>query len=195
MNPHFLFNALNTVNEYIVLQDERKANQYLTEFSTLMRMILENSQKDLIPIQDEIDVSRKYLELEHQRFNENFDYVIDIQGELPTGLLMPPLMLQPYLENAIWHGLRYKKDKGQLNFIVQFTGQHVKVKIADDGIGRSQSKAMKTSNQKLYKSTGMQNTGKRMELINKLYNQNIDLKITNLNPALEECGTLVEINI
>jgi hypothetical protein len=193
MNPHFLFNALNTVNEYIVLQDERKANQYLTEFSALMRMILENSQRDLIPIADEIEGCRKYIELEHRRFEDKFEYQIEISEHLPSNLMVPPLLFQPYLENAIWHGLRYKNGKGRLKFKVEVKDDRVMASIKDNGIGRKKSMDMKTANQKLYKSTGIQNTGKRMQLINEIYNKSIKLNIENLEEGKEECGTQVEI--
>ena len=195
MNPHFLFNALNTVNEYIVMQDERKANQYLTDFSGLMRLVLENSQKDLISLQEEIEVSRRYLELEHQRFEDKFNYHVEIKGELPVDLMVPPLLFQPYLENAIWHGLRYKETIGQLDFIVTPTNGGAEVVIEDNGIGRKQSELRKTKNQKLYQSTGLKNTGKRMEIINDIFGQNIQLTVTDKNEAGSDVGTRIMINL
>ena len=194
MNPHFLFNALNTVNEYIVLQDERKANQFLSDFSGLMRKVLENSQKDLISLEDEIEVSQKYLELEHRRFEDKFDFVIDIDSDVPSGLMVPPLLFQPYLENAIWHGLRSKEGKGQLIFSIKRSTGFVEATIEDNGIGRNMSLALKTKNQKMNQSTGLKNTAKRMELINEVFNKSIRLEINDLDAAAQT-GTSVSIKI
>ncbi len=195
MNPHFLFNALNTVNEYIITQDERSANQYLTDFSSLMRHILDNSQKDLIPLHDELHVSRLYLELEHRRFSDHFDFNIEVDDDLPDDLQLPPLTLQPFLENAIWHGLRYKKEKGTLFFNIKNSNTGVVIRIIDNGIGRLKSKELKTQNQKLRKSTGLSNTTKRIQLVNRLYNTNMHLYIMDAFPSSEDVGTEIKIEL
>lgn len=192
MNPHFLFNALNTVNEYIAVQDERKANQYLTDFSALMRLVLENSQKDLIPLEEEIEASKRYLELEHRRFETKFDYTIEVDEDISKEIMVPPLLFQPYIENAIWHGLRYKEEKGHLYFKINTKNGRVEIIIEDDGIGRKRSQELKTKNQKLYQSTGLKNTGKRMELINEVFDQQIEL---NISDREHDSGTIVQVLI
>ena len=113
MNPHFIFNALNSVNGYIAKNDERKANRYLSDFSILMRAVLENSEKDFIPLNKEIELLQLYLKLEHSRFSDKFSYDIQIDSQVKiTEFNIPPMLLQPYVENAIWHGLRYKEEIG-----------------------------------------------------------------------------------
>lgn len=196
MNPHFIFNALNTVNEYIVTQDERKANQYLTDFSSLMRRVLQNSQKDLIPLSEELEMTKLYIELEHRRFSDKFDFDIHIPNHFSREIMVPPLLFQPYIENAIWHGLRYRDGSGALAFDVREVDEKIEVQIVDNGIGRQNSMQRKTKNQKQHKSTGLQNTGKRLELINSLYQQQISLHIDDVDKVDRESpGTRVVITI
>src|SRR5690606_30144780 len=115
MNPHFIFNALNSVNNYIAKSDERSANRFLSEFSVLMRSVLENSEEDFIPLAKELELLELYVKLEHSRFSDKFDYEIEVDGKIDIAAYwIPPMLLQPYIENAIWHGLRYKREKGLL---------------------------------------------------------------------------------
>src|SRR5690606_37909527 len=107
MNPHFIFNALNSVNHFVAQQDERAANKFLTEFSRLMRLVLENSQLDFIPLSKEKEIISLYLKLEHYRFRDKFDYEIAVDDEINSDTVeIPPMLVQPYIENAVWHGLR-----------------------------------------------------------------------------------------
>lgn len=116
MNPHFIFNALNSVNSFIAVSDERTANKYLSDFSHLMRSVLENSEEDFIPLQQEIELLDLYTKLEHFRFQDKFDYKITVSEEVKVSeYKIPPMLLQPYIENAVWHGLRYKTEKGHLD--------------------------------------------------------------------------------
>ena len=170
MNPHFIFNSLNSVNSFIAQQDERSANKYLASFSKLMREVLEYSQEDFIPLSKEIDILSIYLDLEHFRFKDTFDYKLTIDPTINREeYFIPPMLIQPFVENAIWHGLRYKKDKGLL--VVDFSQKpdHVLITITDNGIGREQSKALKTSNQKKMKSTGLKNVESRLEIIKNVF--------------------------
>jgi tetratricopeptide (TPR) repeat protein len=115
MNPHFIFNALNSVNNFIAQNDERAANRYLTDFSTLMRSVLNNSEEDFIPLSKEIELLKLYVQLEHSRFTDKFDYTLHIDENLnEEQFQIPPMLIQPYVENAVWHGLRYKESKGHL---------------------------------------------------------------------------------
>ena len=157
MNPHFIFNALNSVNNYIAKSDERSANRFLSEFSTLMRAVLENSEEDFIPLSKEIELLDLYVKLEHSRFPEKFDYKIDIDKNIDIDAYeIPPMLLQPYIENAIWHGLRYKEEKGLLTINMQPKDKDsIEIIIEDNGVGRKKSAQLKTSNQKKQKSKGM----------------------------------------
>ena len=115
MNPHFIFNSLNSVNQFIATNNELEANQYLTKFSKLMRGVMENSKDDFISFQEELDLLKNYLALEKSRFSDKFDYEIFVdENLLNSNLQIPGMLVQPFLENSIWHGLRYLEHKGFL---------------------------------------------------------------------------------
>ncbi len=193
MNPHFIFNSLNSVNQFISENKELEANKYLTSYSNLMRNMMENSNKDFVALNNEVEQLKKYLDLEHLRFNEKFDYEITIDDALDgDAVLVPNMLLQPHLENAIWHGLRYKEGKGFLKLDFKLKNNMVKVIVDDNGIGLTKSKELKTTNQKVHESRGMTNTRERISLLNELYKKNISLKISEKeNP---ETGTRIEIS-
>ncbi|MFM9986206.1 MAG: histidine kinase [Flavobacteriales bacterium] len=196
MNPHFIFNALNSVNEYISLNDERSANRYLSEFSKLMRRVMDDSRHTFIPFQEEIEMLRIYLQLEHSRFKNIFEYNLEIPeiSEL-SEFEIPPMIVQPYLENAIWHGLRYRNGGGLLSIRFESKRDSLCITIEDNGIGIRKSKELKTKNQKKQNSLGMKNIETRVELMNDIYHRNIDIQIMELNPADEFPGTRVVIII
>jgi LytS/YehU family sensor histidine kinase len=182
MNPHFIFNALNSVNNYIAKSDERSANRYLSEFSTLMRSVLENSEEDFIPLSKELELLELYVKLEHSRFPDKFEYKIDIDQHLDVAAFqIPPMLLQPYIENSIWHGLRYKEEKGFLIIsLIQKDKETVEITLTDNGIGRKKSAALKTTNQKKQKSKGMGNIKKRVAILNDMYKDKVDVHILDL---------------
>ncbi len=185
MNPHFIFNALNSVNTFIATSDERAANKYLTDFSLLMRAVLENSEEDFIPLEKEIELLKLYVQLEHFRFQDKFDYEIEVDPEIDiSSFTIPPMLLQPYIENAVWHGLRYKDEKGLLSIhLSKTTKDCLEVVITDDGIGREKSKALKTANQKKQNSKGMSNIRKRIEILNEMYKDKVDVFISDLDTS------------
>lgn len=191
MNPHFIFNALNSVNHYIAQKDERSANKYLSEFSRLMRAVLEHSQKDFITLSVETDIMALYLKLEQDRFRDKFEYELFIDPKLQKeGLLIPPMLIQPFVENAIWHGLRYKDSIGFLSVHYLMDGDRVLIQIEDDGIGRVRSKELKTENQRKNSSTGILNISKRVEIINDMFSTGIKVDIQD---KPNNSGTLVSI--
>lgn len=191
MNPHFIFNSLNSVNHFIATNNELEANQYLTKFSKLMRGVMENSTEDFIPFQQELDLLQNYLALEKTRFADKFDYEIEVDESLNTqSLKVPGMLVQPFLENAIWHGLRYRTTKGFLKLYFEKENQHLKIIIEDNGIGIEESKKQKTEHQKARKGRGMKNTLERIALLNDLYHQEIQCNITDKQNAQ---GVLVEI--
>ncbi len=195
MNPHFIFNALNSVNSFIAQNDERTANRYLTEFSTLMRTVLDNSEEDFIPLSKEIEMLELYLKLEHSRFKDKFDYEFLVDEDIVISeYQIPPMLLQPYVENAVWHGLRYKKEKGTLKVSVhQLNEDSICIEILDDGIGRKKSKELKTLNQKKQQSKGMDNIKRRVAILNEMYQDRIGVLITDLNE--NNSGTKVVLTL
>lgn len=178
MNPHFIFNSLNSVNHFIATNNELEANQYLTKFSKLMRGVMENSTEDFIPFQHELDLLQNYLALEKTRFADKFDYEIHVDESLNTqSLKVPGMLVQPFLENAIWHGLRYRTTKGFLNLSFEKENEQLKIIIEDNGIGIEESKKQKTEHQKARKGRGMKNTLERIDLLNDLYKKEISCTV------------------
>ncbi|RKR14097.1 tetratricopeptide repeat protein [Maribacter vaceletii] len=195
MNPHFIFNALNSVNNYISKNDERSANRYLSDFSTLMRAVLENSDEDFIPFSKELELLELYVKLEHSRFPDKFDYSITVDEKINiNSFQIPPMLLQPYIENAIWHGLRYKEEKGFLKInILYVSNEVVHIVIVDNGIGRKKSAELKTQNQKKQKSKGMGNIKKRIAILNEMHKDKVDVSISNLQE--DGIGTKVQFTL
>lgn len=192
MNPHFIFNSLNSVNQFISENKELEANKYLTSYSTLMRDMMENSNKDFILLDKEVEQLKKYLDLEHLRFQDKFDFEISVDNDLDAeSIFVPNMIIQPHLENAIWHGLRYLDKKGFLHLKFQLNNGKVNVIIEDNGIGLTKSQELKTSNQKVHESRGLNNTKERIGLLNQLYKKNISFAVKE--KELPESGTIVEI--
>jgi two-component system, sensor histidine kinase YesM len=193
MNPHFIFNSLNSVNQFISQNKELEANKYLTSYSTLMRNTMENSNKDFVTLSNEIEQLKKYLDLEHLRFEDKFDFEILVDEKLDTETtFVPNMIIQPHLENAIWHGLRYLEDKGFLRLKFGLQDKNVVVMIDDNGIGLIKSSELKTINQKVHLSRGMTNTRERIALLNDLYKKEISFDIRE--KIAPETGTIVTIN-
>ena len=196
MNPHFIFNALNSVNSFIATNDERTANKYLSDFSQLMRAVLENSEEDFIPLQKEIELLELYTKLEHFRFQDKFDYNISVDENIDVNeFQIPPMLLQPYIENAVWHGLRYKEEKGKLDIsITKKSEDEIVITITDNGIGREKSKALKTENQQKQNSKGMGNIKKRVSILNEMYKDKVDIFIDDYQ-AEGDAGTKVMVTL
>lgn len=182
MNPHFIFNALNSVNNFISKSDERSANRYLSDFSKLMRSVLENSEEDFIPLEKELQQLELYIKLEHSRFEDKFDYQISVDENVQVSKFqIPPMLLQPYIENAIWHGLRYRDEKGELLVTIKENiADSIIIAITDNGIGRKKSAEIKTQNQRKQKSKGMGIIKKRVAILNDMYTDKVDIKISDL---------------
>ncbi len=195
MNPHFIFNALNSVNSFIAGNDERSANKYLSEFSRLMRAVMENSQHDFVPLSSELRILELYLGLEHFRFREKFDYSFTVDPAVDAeSVQVPPMLIQPYVENAVWHGLRYKEEKGLLRVHVTQKTDGLVVTVEDNGIGRERSQALKTANQRETVSTGLRNIESRLRIINDIHRTRLSVSIEDLHPATRS-GTRVSIHI
>ncbi len=191
MNPHFIFNSLNSVNSFISNNDERSANKYLSRFSQLMRLVLENSKSDFVSLESEVKILKLYMELEHLRFSDKFDYELDVDESINLeDVDIPPMLVQPYIENAIWHGLRYLDKKGFLKVKIVREKFNLVWTITDNGIGRKASEEIKTQNQKMGSSTGMKNIQQRIQILNVMHGLELSSEINDL-----EMGTQVIIKI
>ena len=197
MNPHFIFNSMNSIQSYISGNDSFTAMTYLSKFARLMRNILENSRKSLILLSDEISTLELYIELERIRFKQKFDYQIKTEPELPVDTIyIPPMLIQPFVENSIKHGLRHKSGKGILEVEFEKSHQYIKCTVKDNGIGREKSKTLDKDKNKNHRSLGMQVTRERLEILSKAKGLTAGFKITDLkNENGENEGTLVVINI
>jgi len=197
MNPHFIFNTLNSIQYYMYQHDKIATNNYLTKFSRLIRKILENSQHPLVPLKDELDVIQLYLELETLRFKEKFRFEITIDEEIDTlTYKIPTMLIQPYVENAVCHGLINKPDSGLLLVKIQLCGQHICWTIEDNGIGREAAMEIKNQKEGTHNSLGTKITESRINLTNALYGTALKVVFTDLKGSKNEpCGTRVELHL
>ncbi len=180
MNPHFIFNALNSIRRYILDNDELKADYYLTSFATLMRKVLDNSKKDLIPLTEEIDTLKLYIELEKMRLENGFDFKLYIDEKInPEEIFIPPMLIQPLLENSIWHGLAPKKDKGLLILSFEKYKNLLKITVQDNGIGRDKATEI-SQKRKGHKSTGLSNIRDRIRYLSILTRSRLKMHIEDL---------------
>ena len=197
MNPHFIFNSLNSINRFIVQSDKSQASEYLTKFSRLMRIILQNSQASLIPLAMEIESLHLYLELEVVRFSHRFEYQIDINQNLEVDFIkVPPLLIQPFVENAIWHGLMHKEEKGQLHIEIFPESDFLFLIVRDNGIGRQQASKYSQTPTTRHRSVGLKLTAERIDLLQHSKENKPKVTINDLvNPDGSSAGTEVVIKI
>lgn len=192
MNPHFMFNCLNSIKLYILKNEKELAAEYLSSFSQLVRDILNYSSLDFIPLWDEIRTLKTYIELEKMRFSKEFDFELDIDPQIDlTHTSVPPMLLQPFIENAIWHGLMHKDGERKLNVEFFIVKEKLKVEITDNGIGREKAAQIR-SKSAAKKSHGISITQSRLSQFKGIYDlEIIDLKTEHGFPA----GTKVIIEI
>ena len=197
MNPHFIFNSLNSIKNYVVNKGPDAAADYLTKFSQLIRVILENSKSELLTLAQEARALKLYIEIENMRFNHKFNFNLNIDPEIDQGnFKLPPMLIQPHVENAIWHGLMHKEGEGNLD--VQFLALEngVLCIIEDNGIGRAQAAELAKSRRHKKQSLGTKITGDRIAMINKMYNTRVSTEIEDLKDEHQApAGTRVKIFI
>jgi sensor histidine kinase YesM len=197
MNPHFIFNCLNSINRFIFKNETRAACDYLTGFSRLIRMVLLHSQKKLIPLEDELEMLRLYLNMERLRFKDAFDYHIKTTNSVETSsIFIPPLLLQPFCENAIWHGLMHKEGPGHLNIELNETDDVLNCTITDNGIGLKKAAEYKSKSALHEKSFGLKITRERLSLLNTGSTGKTFYKMEDvLDEKGEVAGTTVKLDI
>jgi LytS/YehU family sensor histidine kinase len=196
MNPHFIFNSLNSINYFISNNDKLSANRYIADFAKLIRSILHNMNYNYITLDKEIESVEDYLSIEHLRFGDKFNYKIEKDCRIkPEELKVSPGLVQPFVENAIWHGVRgLENRKG--NITIKFLPDEEKLicEIEDDGIGRKKSGEMTSSNGQK-KSRGISIIMERLRILSNLHNRNYNLTIDDLHPERNDTGTRVVIDL
>ena len=198
MNPHFIFNCLNSIENFIIKNDSLKASTYLNDFARLIRLILQNSRSRTIPLADELEALDLYLQMESLRFVNRFHYEVTVDENVDTSSIeIPAMIIQPYVENAIWHGLMPKSESGILSISLSASNGMLHCTIQDNGIGRAKSADI--NNKKKFKknsSMGMSITQNRIDILNALYNTNTNVRIIDLKGDDGiGTGTRVELNI
>ncbi len=192
MNPHFIFNSLNSISDYMARNNTKVADVYLTKFARLMRLILENSEQREVPLQQDLKALELYMQLEALRMNDKFTYQITVDASVDAdSTLVPPLILQPFVENSIWHGIAGKTGHGKILVHITKEGSMINCSVEDDGIGRSvaaQQAAADPTQEK--KSMGMKITKQRIDVINKLKQSAAVIHLFDLAQ-----GTRVEVKL
>lgn len=196
MNPHFIFNALNTIQSYIYLNDKKSAADYLVQFSELTRHILEMSNKEKVSLHDELKALKLYLELEKMRFEDDFNYQITTHDIEADTILIPSMLIQPYVENAVKHGLLHKKGAKLLKLDFEVKENILTVSIEDNGIGIEASGKLNALRPKKHESFATQANQKRFEILNQSSLYNIGVQTLNIENHMKQCiGTKVILSI
>jgi ligand-binding sensor domain-containing protein/putative methionine-R-sulfoxide reductase with GAF domain len=194
MNPHFIFNALNSIQKYILQNDADNAELYLEKFAKLIRLILDNSRTNYVQLNNEVELLTLYLDLEMLRFQNRFEYKIEVDGSLDEEETeIPSMIVQPFVENAILHGLNYKETKGYLLIEFRMEDGFLKCVIEDDGVGRKRAQELKNKLQSSHKSVGLKVTEERLEVISKMNMMKASIKTIDLMKDGNAAGTRVEI--
>ncbi len=198
MNPHFLFNCLNSINSFIIKNEQEQASEYLSKFSKLIRQVLNNSKASRITLANELETLELYIEMESLRFSKKFDYNISVASNVEVDYLeVPPLIIQPYVENSIWHGLMHKTEgKGKLNINITQSIDFITISVEDNGVGRDKAIKLKSKTAIKSKSYGMNITKERLKYINKNNKQLTDIEIIDLKDKKGNAlGTKVVLKI
>ncbi|UTW63545.1 histidine kinase [bacterium SCSIO 12741] len=193
MNPHFIFNSLNSIQNFLIENDLKRSNKYLTKFARLMRLVLNNSDKTFSPFREVIHSLELYMELERIRFNEQFDFAIQIQPNVDAdSLKIPAMLMQPFVENAILHGILPGQKQGQITVSISRAGEHVlNCTIEDNGVGRDFHAGRQS---KKFKSQGLRITRERLEAFQAIFDDQFHYEIIDLkNESGEPRGTRVEL--
>lgn len=194
MNPHFIFNAIGSIQHYILKNDTLQSSNYLSKFASLIRNILNNSNEEYIALSREITTLQLYIELEQIRFNPPFEFILKVDEKIDTDVYIPTMLIQPYIENSLWHGLMPKDSKGILELTFEKREESIKVVIRDNGMGR-RPKTTKT-----HESKGMSLTEQRIKVLENTSSKKfeviiIDLKDQQGNPTGTEVKLIIPFDI
>jgi LytS/YehU family sensor histidine kinase len=197
MNPHFIFNSLNSIENFIMQNEKRLASDYLNKFASLVRMILENSRTQAVPLAQDMEAMQLYVDLEKLRFENKFCYITEIDEVLLKGdYRVAPLLIQPFVENAIVHGLAPSDKSGLfLKITVRLQNEFIHYSIEDNGIGRTESMAYSRKYRPGHKSLGLEISRERIDLINRKHGTPGTLDIIDLYDERQPAGTRVDLTI
>jgi tetratricopeptide (TPR) repeat protein len=193
MNPHFLFNSLASIQNFIIMEKPSLASDYLGRFSKLMRQILNSSAEEYVPLEEEISSIENYLALQKVRYREMFDYTVEVDEEIDTETVrIPPMLAQPFIENAIEHGILHKGSKGRIQIRIRRSGDRVILEVEDDGIGRVKAQELIRQRDKYHKSMATAITMERIRVLNRRLKRKITMEIIDLKDEKGEArGTRV----
>ena len=195
MNPHFVFNCLGAISSFIVQNGTDSALKYLSKFSKLMRLTLEYSKGSLIPIDKEIESLQNYLELEQLRFNNKFEFTIEATSKVEFNMGLPPLLIQPFVENAVLHGMVPKEGNGRIDVKFDVQNGQLICTVTDDGIGLAESKHLKENSVTAHKSMALEITKKRLEIMESTTSKSAQIDITELANNNQKTGTRVTLRL
>jgi tetratricopeptide (TPR) repeat protein/anti-sigma regulatory factor (Ser/Thr protein kinase) len=197
MNPHFIFNCLNSINRFIIGNDAEQAADYLTKFAKLIRIVLEKSGLSFIPLTEELESLKLYMDLEALRFRNPFIYEINSDGLDMESVSVPSLLIQPFVENAIWHGLSTMQDRtGKITISLRLDNETLLCEIVDNGVGMSGSAGLKNKNGQYKKSLGIELTKNRLRLADHMHAEDLEIQFGELKDAEgNNAGTAVKMKI
>jgi len=191
-----LFNALNSINNYILSNNKNEASKYLTKFSGLIRLVLENSKREYVSIYEEVKANKLYLDIESCRLKNKLDYDFIIDKSIDQfSVKVPALLIQPFLENAIWHGIQPLDKKGEISVTISKKELFLQIEVIDNGIGRKKSREINKNNKLKKHSMGIEISWERVKVLEQLYKKGVNIEYQDLHDKTEAVGTLVRISI
>jgi len=197
MNPHFIFNSLASIQNFVINENSDQASVYLSKFSQLVRNILDNSVEEYVPLEKEISTIENYLELQKVRYAGKFEYEISIDEKIDEeNMLIPPMLAQPFIENAIEHGIRFKETPGHIDVRFRLENGLIRFEVEDNGVGREKAHEIESKQTSRHRSMATSLTRDRLKTLNKKLKKKIRMEITDLKDASGQgCGTRVEFGV
>lgn len=195
MNPHFVFNTLNSIQYFLFQNDKKSSNFYLSKFAQLLRTVIDNSNQQFVLLKEELSAIEIYLELEKLRFKDKISYTIELDGNIELDKTsIPPMFIQPFIENAILHGLIPLEKNGAISIQLKKEDNSIVCFIVDSGIGRKKSFELKNNSNRNHKSLGTKISENRIKLLNAIYKKNLKIEYTDLyDEHGNACGTQVKV--
>jgi LytS/YehU family sensor histidine kinase len=197
MNPHFIFNALSSIHSLMNPKDVNRASDYLGSFSRLLRSSLESSREEYILLEDEISSMKNYMDLQRLRYDEKFDYKINVDRAIDlNAAIIPPMLIQPFIENAIEHGIKHKEEPGNIHIRFKLDDKKISCEIEDNGIGREKAWDVEYAKKGKHKSLATEIIRDRIKILNKKLKHKINLIIIDKHSETEQpLGTMVRLDL